>query len=353
MAWNGDAFATLSLSRTWKRNTLVLGYDGGSTFDIGQYSQSSHSLSISQLLSLGRWSLTISDQALYSPESPFGLPGLQPTFFNFLGTNPVLLPNQTVFTGHAPRISNGSVVQLEYAISRRTSLTATGSYSLLRYTGASFNDSHQGGGTLGYNYAVTPRDNVALVYGYEQMHFNLTAEKMDVQSATLRYSHQLLGRFSIQIEGGAELTKTVSPFSPPRTSVLPNGRLALISVWRRTEFSLSASRSVMSGAGLGVATNGTTASLAATRTLSRTWIGTINGGYAQNAFIGVQGKLRSAFAEASLERTVGRHMGLFFFYNLQKQIGDSVCASSLCAGGYLRHSAGVGLNWRFKPNTSR
>ena len=349
--WNGesDAFGTISLNRSWKRNSFIADYDGGEVFYAGQYNQNTHTFNVSQLLTFGRWSLTLSDQAIYAPESPFGMPGPEPVTVNFLGLNLTYFPNQTILTGQSTRISNGTVGQLEYALNRRTSFTATGSYSLLHYTASSAADNNQAGGTLGYNYALTAKDKIALTYGYQQLQFNYLSNKMDINTANLSYAHQVLGRFSFQLEGGAQLAKSFGLFSPPSNRVLPDGKLVLNSVWRRTQLSFSASKSIMSGAGLSVATNTTTAGFYATRNLSRTWTATVSGGYAENSFVGFNDKSRSGFAGLGLQKSIGQHAGLSFLYNFQKQIGDTVCNGSLCGAPFLRHSVGVGLNWQFRP----
>lgn len=359
--WFGDsdAFGTLSLNRTWKRNSLVAEYDGGEVFYAGQYNQNTHMFNVSQLVTFGRWSVTLSDQAIYSPESPFGMPGPQPITFNFLGINLWYFPNQTVLTGPSTRVSNGSVGQLEYALSRRTSFTATGSYSLLDYTATSVADNHQAGGTLGYNYALGPRDKIALTWGYQQLQFNYLNKKMDIDTANLNYAHQVLGRFSLQIEAGAQLLKNFGLFRllapnvgqplPPQTSVLPDGHMVLSSAWRRTQFTLSGSKSILSGAGLSVATNTTTAGLTASRSLSRRWTGLVSGGYAENSLIGFNQKFRSGFAALNVQRNFGQHAGLSFLYNFQKQVGSELCNGAICGAPFLRHSVGMGLNWQFTP----
>jgi len=348
---DSDAFGTVSLNRSWRRNSFVAAYDGGEVFYAGQYQQNTHTLNVLQLLTFGRWSLTISDQAIYAPESPFGLPGPQPEIINILGLNFIFFPNQTVFTGRSTRVSNGTVGQLDYALSRRSSFTATGSYSLLHYTAASAYtaENSQAGGTFGYNYAVTPRDKIALTYGYQQLQFNYLNNKMDINSANLSYAHQVLGRFSFQLEGGAQLAKSFSPFEPIRSVVLPDGKANVNSIWHRTHLTLSASKSIMSGAGLSVATNTTLAQVSATHNLSRGWTGSLSGGYADNSFIGLKEKTRCGFAGFNLQRTLGQHAGLSFLYNFQKQVGDTVCNGSLCGAPFLRHSMGMGLNWQFRP----
>lgn len=344
-----DALGTVLWNHAWHQNTLLLRYNGGTLFDGGTYFQSIHTFAMLQSFIFGRWSLQVSDQAIYAPESPFGLPGLELLSTNFFGTNPTLLANQTVFTGQTTRLSNSAIGQLEYAISRRTALTVAGFHSLLHYTATSLADNTQAGGRLGYDYALTARDTVALTYGYQQLEFNFLNSKMDINSATLSYAHQVLGRFSLQMEGGAQLAHSFGPMSPPRTNVLPEARFVLTSDWRRTRFSLSASKSLMSGGGLSVATNTTTASLSADRNLSRTWTSTINVGYAGNSLIGLNYKIKSGFVGATLEKTMGQHIRLSLLYNFQQQAADNVCTFSLCAGEYSRHSVGAGVKWQFRP----
>jgi len=354
-AWTGqsDVFGTLSLNRTWKRNSFVAEYDGGDIFYAGLYNQNTQNFSFSQHLTWHRWSLILSDQMTYSPESPFGMPGPLPTSINFLGTKLTFLPNQTIFTGQSSRVSNSGIGQLEYAFSRRSSFTVIGSYSLLRYTATSVADNSQAGTTVGYNYALTPRDKIAVTYGYQQLQFNYLNSKMEINTANLNYAHQVLGRMSLQIGAGAQLTKRFNPFSHADTSVSPDGSVVLSSAWRRTQLSLSASKSILSGAGLSVATNTTAAGISASRTLSRHWSGSVSGGYAENSVIGaVSGsgdKFRSGFAGVSLQRTLGRRAGISFLYNVQKQVGSELCNASICGGAFLRHSIGIGLNWNFKP----
>ena len=349
--WNAenDVWGTLLWNRNWHRNSLLLHYTGGTLYGGNDYFQSIQTFDISQLLVFGRWSVNISNQAIYSPESSFGLPALEVLAANFFGTNPALLPNQTVLTGRTSRLSDGAVGQLEYAVSRRTALTMTGSYSLLHFTSTSLFDNTLKGATLGYDYLVTPRNTVALTYGYQQLEYSLFNNKLDINSATLGFAHQVPSRFTLQLEGGVQLTKSFGPGSLPRSSVRPDARVVLTSVWSRTQFRLSASKAVVSGAGFSVATNTTTASLSAERKLSRTWTSTINVGYASNSLIGLNFKLQTGFAQANLEKTMGQHLKVSLLYNFQRQAGDEFCALSLCAGEYLRHSVGIGARWQFRP----
>jgi hypothetical protein len=351
---DGDVFGTLSLNRTWKRNMFTAAYDGGGIFYPGSNNQSVHSAALSQLLTWERWSLTFSDQMIYSPETPFGMPGPQPTSINPLGINTAFLPNQSILTNQTTRISNTSIVQADYAFSRRSSITATGSYGLLRYTGPGAFDSNQSGGTLGYNYALTPHDKVAVTYGYEQLTFNgFIGSNTDIQTTNLIYAHQVTGRWSAEIGAGAQMVKIFSSLTPSKDRLYPDGHANLTYAWRRSQLTLSASKSVMSGVGLFEATNTTIAQLTVSRALSRRLTGSIGGGYAENsilgASIGAGEKFRSGFANLSLQRSFGRHAALDFTYYFQRQTGLTFCSGPVCAGDVLRHSIGLGFSWNFSP----
>jgi len=50
-----------------------------------------------------------------------------------------------------------------------------------------------------------------------------------------------------------------------------------------------------------------------------------------------------------VRRRLRRHAGLYFLYNFQRQEVNSFCTGTLCAQSFLRHSAGVGIDWRFSP----
>src|SRR6202035_5294739 len=109
---DSDVFGELSIQRTWKRNAFSLNYDGGGIFYAEKNAYGTHVFAVSQLLTAGRWSLSFSDQVLYAPESPFGMPQLPPLKVDYLGTLLTLIPNQTILTNQVTRITNTSTAQV-------------------------------------------------------------------------------------------------------------------------------------------------------------------------------------------------------------------------------------------------
>ena len=348
--WRGDSdvFGQLSLNRSWKRNSFTAQYDGGGLFYAGQDPRSTHFVSLEQMLSWRRWTLTLSDEMIYAPESPFGMPG--PQYISILGIVIPFRPNQSILTNQTTRISNTSIGQAEYALSRRTSVTATASYGLLDYTAAGAVNSSLVNGMLGYNYSLAPHDTIAISYGYDQISFGINNSKTDIQTANLSYAHQVTGRMSAQIMGGAQLARIFSQATPAKNSIYPTGHAKLIYAWPRTKLAFSVSKSLMSGAGVFVVTDSTIAEITLSRALSRRLNASVAGGFADNSPLGgVSRQYRSGFASFGLERNIGRHAGLHFTYNFQRQVGNSICTGPVCAGPFLRQAIAAGFDWRFSP----
>lgn len=349
--WQGDSdvFGELTIQRTWKRNAFSLNYVGGGTFYAEKNAYGTHVFAVSQLLTAGRWSLSFSDQVLYAPESPFGMPQLPPLTVNYLGTLLTLIPNQTILTNQVTRITNTSTAQVEYAFSRHTSVTVSGSYGLLDYLADGATNNNQAGGTVGYNYRFTPHDTLALTYSYQALTFTglLGSSSIDINSTALSYAHQLTGRVSFQVGGGAELAKL--PGRPTNTKVYPSGHAELSYAWRGSRLEFLASQALMSGIGIATATNTTIAQVNFSHSFSRSWEGSADAGFAQNQLIGISQTIRSGYAGLSLHKSLGRRAGVAFTYNLQRQLSDLLCAGPVCAQDLIRHSIGLGLDYRFRP----
>jgi hypothetical protein len=235
-------------------------------------------------------------------------------------------------------------------LSQHTSLTATASYGLLDYTAAGAINSRQLNGTLGFNYSLAPHDTLAISYGYGQVSFDIKNNKTDIQTANLSYAHQVTGRMSAQIMGGIQLARIYRQLTPAKDNLYPDGRATLNYAWPRTQLEFSVSKSLMSGAGVFVVTDSTIAEITLSHALSRSLNASVAGGFADNSPLGgVSRKYRAGFASFNLERNIGRHAGLHFTYNFQRQVGNSICTGPVCAGPFLRQAVGAGFDWQFSP----
>jgi hypothetical protein len=358
-SWTADTdlYGDATLNRSWKRESFTAQYDGGATFYGDSNPQTIQFLKLSQVFGWRRWTLTLSDQVTYAPESPFGFAGPWAFSIGYVGTKPVLLPNQTVLTGQSTRISNTSLGEADYELSRRSSLTAIASYGLLDYFNINAVDSNQINGSVGYNYAITPHNKFGLSYGYEDIHFlnNTSGEsRTEVQAPSAGYAFQATGRLSFQVSAGAQLVKSLSPGIPAINNLYPFGQATITYSWHRAQVGLLGSQSVLSGGGLYPAARTTLAQVSLSRMLSRKWDGTIIAGYARNsplqAYLTTTNQLsQTGYAGATVRRRLGRSAGIFIFYNFQRQDVNTFCTNALCAESYIGHSIGAGIDWRFKP----
>ena len=354
-----DVYGDVTLNRSWKRDSFAAEYDGGGTFYGETDPETFQFLKLAQVFAWDRWTVTLTDEATYSPESPFGFAG--PLTFStvFVGTNIVLIPNQTILTGEDSRISNTSIGEVDYAINQRSSLTGAASYGVLDFFSGGVN-SNQINGSLGYNYKLTPHSKVALAYAYGEIRFPFAGDvsKTELQTPSVSYAYQRTARLSFQVSAGAELTRSLSPGLPTLSNVFPYAQGLISYGWRRTSLSLLASHSILSGGGLYPATNTTLAQLGVSRMLSRKWDATLMGGFAHNSplqtyefgLIPAQNS-NSTYVGFDVHRSIGRYAGLYFMYDFQRQTVNTFCTGALCAENFLRHSFGVGFDWRFRPVT--
>jgi len=358
-SWTGDTdlYGDAVLNRSWKRNSFTAQYAGGASYFGESDLQSTQFLKASQVFGWQRMSLTLTDQVTYSPEAPFGYPGPWAFSIGNVGTTPVLIPNQTVLNGESTRVSNVSLAEADYGLSRRSSLTAVASYGLLDYFTTGAVDSNQINGTLGYNFAVTPHNKFAVSYGYAGINFLDNSNghsKTEVQTSSASYGFQATGRLSFQIAAGAQLVKSFFPGSAELTNLYPYGQAVMTYAWHRTQLGLLGSQSILSGGGLYPASRATLAQASLSRLLSRKWEGALLAGYARNSplqtYLDTSSQLsHTGYAGATVRRSLGRHAGLYFLYNFQRQEVNSFCTGALCAQSFLRHSVGVGIDWRFSP----
>jgi hypothetical protein len=355
-----------SVQRLWSRYALTAAYAGGGALynTRSDLNQSFHQVSLSQRLALRRWGFLLADEASYLPESSFGYSGLSSwsslgTGLNGFGTapsnlNPLFLPNQSILTGLARRVSNTVVGEVEYNFSRRSSFTVTGSYGLLHFLDQGFIDNHSAMVRTGYNHALTRHDTLGLIYGFNQIAFGSLNGKVLSHSAQLAYGRRVTGRLALELSGGPQIITFRNPAvsSDRRVSGTVGALLRYQRI--RDSFSLSYLRGISGGSGLFAGAESDQVEAAAARKLSHMWSGSVSFGYGRNEGLREitptlnNFRFRSWNAGAGLGRPLGRRMQMHFTYNLLRQNSDrSVCitGNTNCGTLFLRHQVGLGVDW--------
>jgi len=354
----------LELRRVARDREFTMRYQGGGVFyengssiaGLNQRNSTFQRLGLTQKLNSGRWSLFFSDEAAYTSSSTLGgglnsgAAFLGPASLaggsSLAGLNSTLLPSQNLLTQVGSQISNSAVVETDYHLDRRSTVTVTGNYSILRSPDGNLIGSNQEGVNVGYNRVLTARDTVGISYGFTQFGYQDLDIRMRNHSAQLLYGRRVTGRLSLQVGAGGGITQVHSAVLSQNLT-LWHAQANLHYVVHRTDFTASYARSVNSGSGVLLGANSDVVSGGFSRPFLRRWLANTTVGYSRNSAL-IAGATYSTFsANAGVQRRLGMYSGIFASYLFQRQAGLLLCPG--CGDQSLRHMITVGFDWGFRP----
>ena len=346
---------SLTLQRNSKRRHFDLEYDGGAIIyrNNSQLNTNFDRVSLSEQMSWRRISLLIDDEVSYSPEAPFGTGGLN------LGGGGILapgisdltssiLPEQSVLGQRSSRISNSVLTQVSYVLSGTRSITAFGSYGLLRFKNPLFIDSDQSAFGVGFNQQISARDTVST--NFDTSLFSFPSESVRTHSVNVAYSRFLNNRFSADASGGPEFTIFDSSGAGTSTLISYAVQASLRYRGHKQDLGITFSRGVTGGSGIfnGAETESVRGYL--DRPLGRLWDGQIGVGYSRNSpltqLTNGPAQYDAVFTDLRLNRVLSRNLDFTFGYQLQDQ--TSGIGNPLTSFG-IRHVVSVGFGWRHQP----
>lgn len=370
--WNSNNYLSgnISLLQNWSRSQLTVNYSGGGDFSTdsaignGWFQQ----FDATQTFTWERWRLTLLDDFAYLPQSQFGfgsgtglsLPGVGGTLGGVTtGLGGQFNPGQSIFTAIGPRYTNTFGTQINYSLTRRSSVTLGGIMSLLRFSDAGNIESNEYLGNIGYNYQITRLDTIGIVYRYSSLHFLGLAQAIGDQSIQLAYGRKITGRLALQLTGGPEITHFRVPegTSTKTQYVAGTGSATLTYQVEKGSIAGSYFHGVTAGSGVFVGATTDQVTGTAVRKLSRVWSGTANLGYSRNrsvqstaALIGSNTNFNTFYGSVSAVRPLGRNANLSLGYTAYvERTSNSVCAGSNCASDFTTHQLQVGLRWHTRP----
>ena len=347
----------LSLERKSSRSDLTARYNGAGTFYVGdsnaigssRLNATSHEFGVNQALGFGRWTILVADEFTYTPEAVFGYAGAGGGGIGFgndlAGLQNAWLPNQTILTQRSSRLSNTVLGQVQYSLSRWSSITVTGAYGFLHFPDGTLMDSNQMNFGVGYNRTLTRRDSIAVAYNYARFHFDGTNSNLQSHSAQLIYGRRVTGRLSLQVSGGGQWYGYDTAGSSTRMNWTA-GTSATYRL-RRTDLGLNYTRSVTGGAGVLAGSRSDTVYASLGRPLTRKWNASFNAGYSHNKGLRTRQSFDSQYAGVTLDRRLSRNINMYLSYNLQRQTGGVPCPG--CSDHLIRHLFGFGFDWNFRP----
>ncbi len=369
---NGDlAFITSS-----SRDPFSAVFTGGRSWSTSnQPSYNFLNLSLSQAVNTHRWNFSLSDAVNYMPQTAStglsGIPGA-----GDLGVTPVPTgvtptptsanPGQGVLSGFSTRVTNTSSLSLQRQITGKTSLNASGSYSLIRFLNNSGSstvpssaglDSDGDSASAGLSHRIDARNSLAGNFAYARNTYSGTSSGIrqpgfSSQTASLQVTHQFTRKLSTSLAAGPQWTSIDSPGLTPALSLFAN--LSASYTGEFSNASLAYSRSTNSGFGVvgGAISNSVTFS--AGRVVDRVWLVALTAAYTQTSDLPSAVTLPFTFhttvAGVQVSRALARTLSAYASYTWQKQSNQGTAAAVDLFSG-LSNVAGFGLT--FSPSAVR
>jgi hypothetical protein len=309
-----------------------------------------HSLDMTESITTGRWTYVLGDTLSYQPNAygayaPLLFPGIG-TGIPGGGLQNGVTPNDTVLTSQNTQLSNTSIGQVTYGLSRASSVTGSVSYGILHYLEGDLLDNRQLNATGGFDHRFG-RNTMGVSYTHSRFMYDNIDQNFYTNTIHLTYGRRVIGRFSLSLEAGPTL-RTLTTGSNSSTSTDVSGSASFQYTSNRTNFSLGYARAVTGGSGVLIGAITDTVSFSADRRLSHTLSANAAAGYSKNSEINTGNTVtgtdyKTFFVGAGISQQIGRYLSFGLGYRGQRQTSD------LAIANLTSHSAVVTMQWRFRP----
>jgi hypothetical protein len=346
----------LAFDRNWSRSRLSGFYHGAKVLRYPTIYPNSaanttyQNLGIAEELQFDRWLFRVREDFLSSPETTFGgmtIGGLiLPSGSGTLNSLQPLGGADTILTERTKRLQSTTSGEINYHLSRRSILTAAGAYSSLTFSNAGYIDTHSITGRAGYDYLLSPKNVIGVIYQYGRMDFKAASPRLRTDSIQIAFGRKLTGRLAFQLTGGPQQLNFGAGNHQLAWTLSDN----LYYQTRRTQYSLAYSHSSAGGSGVFSGASNHTVSASVHHSLSQWWSVSTTTGYAFNQNLapvsGIVNRFGTWYGTANLERSLGRHLHFSFNYGFQRQTsGVGACPVAGCGSTALRQTAGVTMEW--------
>jgi hypothetical protein len=325
-------------------------------------------LNFADKFSFRRSSISFFDQLSYLPEQAFGFGGLSGASLpggGAPGLGPGFVPGQSILAGRGQSLLNSFVTEVDVHLTPRSSVTFAGGYTLQHYFDSDLLDYGDVIGQAGYNYQLSPKNTIALVYRFSGFRYSHSSQSIDDHTAQISFARRVTGRLAFQIAAGPQVAVFRTPIpggsgsssggTTNPTQLYWSLNTTLQYQMQRTGLGLSYSHGVSGGSGVLAGSVNDTVTGSATRRMSRTFSSGVTAGYARNNGLttGVTPSSQTYnywFAGVNLTHPWGRSLGLTLSYQMQYQNSNAAfCVGPTCGTNLLRHLISVGLGWHERP----
>jgi hypothetical protein len=329
------------------------------------------SVAVSQGYVTRHWVFNISDSFSFLPQSPTtGLSGIAGV--GDLGAIPVPGPGQGpaggIFSNAGNRVANSLSGSVERQISRDTSISGVGSWSVLNFLDDSANngglDSSQVSGTVAVNRRLDGRTSVSVNAVYSTINYSGSGagpSEPDIETRGVNLSFQrLMSRtLSVSVSAGPQwISSSNSTIVPSRLNAAATAAVSYVR--GSTSASVGYSHGVNAGSGVlpGALSDGIYGSLG--HTYGRNWVLSFNGAYTHSSgltqltnsssSVPANATYDTVFGGTQLTRRIGTHFSGYVSYSGQNQSSNSAFTSQNALNG-TSQTFGIGIT--FTPRSTR
>ena len=329
-------------------------FSGGHSWSTsGQPSYSFLNLAMSQVLSLKRWSIVVSDSVSYLPGTPTtglsGIPGV-----GDLGVSLGAGTGQGVLTNYSDSVSNTVTGSVQHPLTGKTSVNASGSYGTQYFlgTGGEGLDSNSTTGGGGISHQLNPRTSFGGNYSYSTYQFTGNSAVMAEpgfasQTASGQITHQFTRKFSVSVSAGPQWTSYDSAGSSQGLSLY-----ASASATYQGHFS-QATAYYMRGTNAGFGVVGGSLSqgggVSVSRTFARVWNCSASASYTQSS--GLPGANVAPFtfdttvAGVQTSRAIVRSLSAYASYTFEHQSSNQAATTAVDVFTGSEQVVGFGLTY--------
>lgn len=338
-------------------------YAGGYllTQNYGQNSSTYQSLTISQGLVYGRWSMGVSDSVSYLPNSPStglaGVPGVGDLGLPVQTGSDV--PSQSILTNYVRRLSNTAAGHISYQLNGRTSISASGSDGKLYFFGEDGLNSNQVSGTVSLNRQLDHLNTVGLTANYTTFTYADGIGNFHSRGLSAYYTRIWNRRITTTVSGGPQWISAFNglTYTTDGTgTVAVPGRVtfagsAVLTYNRKfTTATLAYNRSANGGSGVQTGAIGDAVSAGVSRAFGRNWSTSASVTYSRTSGLTYAGTTDTVYAGVQANRRLTQHLSAFVSYTLQdQQLAGALVTTGAFSG--VSHTGAIGLT--YSPRAAR
>jgi len=339
-----------------ERHPFGLLYSGGGlwTTQTGSRNSTFQNLQLTQGFVWRKWTLNLADSANYLPEAPTtgasGIPGVGDLTgtLGFGTFSPGTVPDQSILSTYAPRISNAVSSGLAYRIDGKTSLTGSGSFGLLRFVNSDGLDGTQESASVGVSHRLNARNAIGANYVYSRFAYDLSGFSMVSNGCEVTFTRRWSSRLTSDIGFGPQWTHGSNATQlPDRTSVA--GSAGLTYTLGSSSANLRYIRGVTGGSGVSEGSMTDSVQVGISRVLARVWTLALMGAFARNDALQTVGVTTTKYGGAQLSRHLGGHASAYLSYTAMAQSAPNASFVNVLNG--LTHVFGAGFE--FSPRETR